>query len=94
MTNSSVSKAVMASIHTDHNISPEESRFPTTIKHEQQFSDVENLYENADNVARFTAHLKRTIRHRAETPSLSTGSATSRDYLIDLLQDARKIVFD
>jgi hypothetical protein len=71
--------AVMASIHTDYNISPEESRFPTTIKTR---ATVLGRRENPLRKRRqrrqvHPAHLKRTIRHRVETPSLSTGSATT-----------------
>jgi ribonucleoside-diphosphate reductase alpha chain/ribonucleoside-diphosphate reductase subunit M1 len=75
--------AVMASIHPTTTSSPEESRFPTTIKHEQQFSDVvKTLYENADNVARFIPSQKNYTTSCAETPSLS-GLRLLHDYLID-----------
>jgi ribonucleotide reductase alpha subunit len=65
--------------------SPEESRFPTTIKTRATSSRTswKPLRKRRQRRQVHPHHLKRTIRHRVETPSLSTGSATTPDYLID-----------
>jgi ribonucleoside-diphosphate reductase alpha chain/ribonucleoside-diphosphate reductase subunit M1 len=76
--------AVMASIHTDYNISPEESRFPTTIKHEQQFSDVVKTSTKTPTTSPGSSRSSQKNYTTCGNAEFIDGVCDySRDYLID-----------